>query len=106
MINSTEFHPEAQAELMAAIRWYNDRQRGLGLRFNAMVQRSVDSILDWPKLAPVWPGRDRIPVVRAAHLSERWPYRIVYFVDGTRLWVVAVAHDKRLPGYWKDRVSS
>lgn len=106
MIRSTKFHPDARAELLAAIRWYDDRQSGLGSRFNAMAQRTLDFVVDWPKLAPVWPGWGRIPAVRAAHLPERWPYRVVYFVGGTELWVIAVAHDKRLPGYWKNRVPS
>lgn len=89
---------------MATIRWYNDRQDTLGPRFNQVVQRTVDSIVDWPEAAPIWPGWDRLPVVRTVHLPERWPYQVVYLVDQTELWIIAVAHDKRLPGYWKDRV--
>ena len=35
-----------------------------------------------------------------------FPYRVVYFVAGEQLVVVAVAHTKRRPGYWRDRVRS
>lgn len=35
-----------------------------------------------------------------------FPYRVVYFVDDDWLTVVAVAHAKRRPGYWRDRVLS
>ena len=62
------------------------------------------SLMEWPTSAPVWPQWDRLPLVHAAHLSGHWPYRLVYFVENDRLVIVAVAHDKRMPGYWRDRV--
>jgi len=106
VILATVFHPEARAEFLAATRWYGDRQAGLGIQLNTAVQDTVDSIVSWPESAPIWPGWNRLPVVRAVHLPDHWPYRIVYFVDDTTLWVIAVAPDKRLPEYWKSRVTS
>ena len=32
-----------------------------------------------------------------------FPYRVVYYEDADELFVVAVAHDKRRPGYWSHR---
>lgn len=34
-----------------------------------------------------------------------FPYRVVYFVEHEVLTIVAVAHAKRRPGYWRDRAS-
>ena len=100
----SEFHPEAQEEYLAAIRWYGDKESGLGSIFQQSVERMILSLRKWPESSPVWPGWDRLPIVHAAHLPGSWPFRIVYFVQGDNLVVVAVAHDKRVPGYWQDRV--
>lgn len=35
---------------------------------------------------------------------QRVPYRVVYFVRGELLTLLAVVHGKRRPGYWRDRV--
>jgi hypothetical protein len=33
-----------------------------------------------------------------------FPYRLVYLKQPDRLWIVAVAHQSRRPGYWLRRV--
>jgi hypothetical protein len=33
-----------------------------------------------------------------------YPYTIVYEVQGEDVWVIAYAHHKRRPGYWRDRL--
>ena len=38
---NTLFHPEAEAELNAAIDWYEERQPGLGLDLAAEVQAAI-----------------------------------------------------------------
>ena len=53
-------------------------------------------------------GFDFYPEARAGRTLQAvtgFPYRIVYFVEDDLLTVVAVAHSKRRPGYWRDRVS-
>lgn len=72
------FHPEAGAEFDAANDWYDDREAGLGGRSADAVRASVD--------------------------ATGFPYRVVYFVQDNRLRIVAVAHSKRKPGYWQERV--
>ena len=64
-----------------------------------------DERADAPRAWAVWPGWDREPVVRSKGVSG-FPYRVVYFVQGDLLTIVAVAHAKRRPGYWRDRVAS
>jgi len=41
--------------------------------------------------------------IRSAKV-DRFPYRIVYLVIGEDVDVVAVAHAKRRPAYWRRRV--
>lgn len=35
-----------------------------------------------------------------------FPYRLVYLVQPADVVVVALAHEKRKPGYWRDRLAS
>ena len=35
-----------------------------------------------------------------------FPFRVVYFLDDDLLMIVAVAHSKQRPGYWRERVPS
>jgi hypothetical protein len=34
---------------------------------------------------------------------ERFPFQIVFRIDADRLFIVAVSHAKRRPGYWMGR---
>ena len=36
----------------------------------------------------------------------RFPYSVIFAVRADELFVIAVAHDKRRPGYWRGRVAS
>src|SRR6185436_15268320 len=38
------------------------------------------------------------------YVFPTFPYSLVYFVENDTLNVVAVAHDKRKPGYWRNRL--
>ena len=37
-------------------------------------------------------------------VMHRFPFSIVYLDDGDEVSIVAVAHSKRKPGYWKARL--
>jgi plasmid stabilization system protein ParE len=91
------FHPEAEAELNAAIDWYEERQPGLGLDLAAEVQVAIERAMQlpeaWSELAP---GIRRV-------LTHRFPYGILYAQAGTTLHVLAVMHLSRQPGYWESR---
>lgn len=104
MTRDFEFHPEARAELFADVDWYDERENGLGERFEVAVRAAVDAALDSPESWAVWPGWDREPLVRSKGVTD-FPYRIAYFVHCDHLMVVAVAHAKRRPGYWRERVA-
>jgi hypothetical protein len=44
-----------------------------------------------------------LPSWHACVRLTRFPYLVVYREDATRILVVAVAHEKRKPGYWRKR---
>jgi len=98
-----DFHPEARLELLADGEWYDERELGLGERFETSVRAAIDGARDSPVSCAVWPGWVGEPVVRSKRVGV-FPHRVVFFVRGDLLTVVAVAHAKRRPGYWRDRV--
>ncbi|WP_256838606.1 type II toxin-antitoxin system RelE/ParE family toxin [Ornithinimicrobium faecis] len=98
-----EWHPQAEGEFDADIDWYEAREVGVGDRFEVEVLAAVDESAGSPAAWAIWPGWDRDPVVRSKGVHN-FPYRVVYFVEEGLVTIVAVAHTKRRPGYWQNRV--
>lgn len=99
------WHPDAQAEYDADVDWYEARVVGLGDRFEAAVDVLLDTVLEWPDSGEAWPGWDSSPVVRSRRVAG-FPYRLVYLIQSPEVVVVALAHQKRKPGYWRERVNA
>lgn len=97
MARVLEFHPEAQDEFFAAIDWYEAARPGLGAAFLGAVYEATERARERPLAgAPLGSDLRRVFV-------RRFPYFVLYENDLTRVWVVAVAHFRRRPGYWKVR---
>ena len=91
-------HPEATTELDHAIAYYESKVSGLGLDFHAKVELAIHKIQQAPQM---WP-RHRDPRFRK-YVLERFPYLIFYMERTETIWIVAIAHAKRRPGYWERR---
>jgi toxin ParE1/3/4 len=96
-VGKVHFHPEAQAEYEAAIAWYQARSPRAAVRFETEVERTLGLIDADPDTFPKYDDDHRFAVLR------RFPYSIVYAVWTGCVYVVAVAHGSRLPGYWQGR---
>lgn len=91
--------PEAEVDLTEAYQWYEQRVHGLGAQFLLCVDAAMASIERNPQLFPVV---HRGKVRRA--LTRRFPYG-VFFIEGERnISVIGVAHAKRSPRVWQNRV--
>jgi toxin ParE1/3/4 len=91
--------PEADQELEDAAWWYEEQRPGLGQLFLKAVEATVDSIQQFPGAgAPVPFVASDLPVRRAP--VQRFPYHVVYLETAMEIRVLAVAHDRRRPGYW------
>ena len=89
---------EARDELVGAKEWYNDRQPGLGLELQNEVEAAVDRIRRDPQIG----ARYRNTAYRFYRV-RRFPY-ILYYLDlPDALWIAAIAHERRRPGYWRRR---
>jgi toxin ParE1/3/4 len=91
-------HSEARAELDEAVAYYERQQTGLGLRLLSAVELSVARIGDNPQLGA--PYKDT--VFRRTPVG-RFPYIIFYAEFADAIWVIAVAHGRRRPEYWRQR---
>jgi toxin ParE1/3/4 len=89
---------EAEVELWEAVAYYEDKAPGLGLDFEAEVERAVQSIRQSPER---WPLRDD---GTRRHLTHRFPFVVVYTYLNDHIWILAFAHCKRKPDYWTDRI--
>lgn len=99
------FRPEASEELAGAVAWYEAQLPGLGESFLGAVRACLTRISEWPTAAQLVRGLPNSVPVRSAPM-RRFPYRIVYAVDGERIRVLAVSHVRREPRYWQGRAVS
>lgn len=92
-----EFHPEAEQELSEAKSWYRERSKLAARAFATDIADSLRYIAASPDRWPeVRPGERRF-------LLSRFPFSILYRVRTNVIFITAVAHQKRRPGYWRDR---
>lgn len=87
----------AQAELDEAIAWYAEQAPGLGNAFLIEILKTLRLIEQFPQ---AW--HPLAPEIRRCRL-RRFPYSVVYTLDAEDILVLAVAHQHRKPGYWRNR---
>ncbi len=88
----------AQRELDDAIAWYADQAPGLGNAFLIETLKAIHLIQRFPL---AW--HPLSPNARRCRLN-RFPYCVVYGLEGDDLIVIAIAHQHRKPDYWRDRM--
>lgn len=97
--------PEAVLELAEAAVWYETRQRGLATRFLQEIdhaQRTIQSQpLSFPKLVTT-----SIDLEIRRALLPRFPYALVFIELQIEIRILAVAHLKRHPDYWLNRLQN
>ena len=96
-MRSVWFHADANAEMTEAAQYYEQRAFGLGLSFLDAVEAAVEKVLQEPEAYGLVGAEIRRKLV------DRFPYSLLYAIDGERIRIVAVAHHKRRPGYWRSR---
>ena len=99
-MKQTIFHDDAHAEFDAAIAYYEEQDKGLGLRFHLEVQRAVEIIERHPQIGSPYKSTGF-----RQYVIGRFPHIIFYLELEDVIWIAAVAHGKRKPGYWKSRAS-
>jgi plasmid stabilization system protein ParE len=88
----------ADKEVDDAAAWYEEQAEGLTRDFLDELDRAVRLIRIYPLLA-----QQIEPEIRR-FLFARFPYSLIYGIDQETIVVIAVAHQRREPRYWLDRV--
>ena len=92
------FHPAAAQETESAYDWYAARDLRVAHAFREELQHAVDVVARNPL---TWPRHGR----RARrYIFPRFPFSLVYRMRGEDVEVLAVAHGRRRPGYWRSRL--
>lgn len=94
--------PEADAEIREAAAWYERQRTGLGREFLAAVDAAVQRIRQSPRRFPRLETLPEEENVRRL-LLHRFPYGVVYEAAENDIRILAVAHTRRRPNYWKHR---
>lgn len=91
------FNILALREMHKGFAWYRERNERAALRFLDAFWTAVDEVAEYPQR---WPFLDRKHQFRPL---KRFPFFLVYRCEDEVVKVVALAHGKRRPGYWKRR---
>ena len=94
-MTKVEFHPEAQAELENASNWYRERSDLAARAFINEVVHALKRIAESPESWPQTRANER------RFLFRRFPYSIIYRVREDEVFITAIAHQRRRPGYWE-----
>ena len=94
-----EFHPEAELELIEAALHYELEVPGLGERFESEVRRAIDLLLDHPQIG------QPVDADLRQFILPRFPFTLIYSATSDVLRIEVVAHQSRLPRYWRTRIN-
>lgn len=96
--------PEALVEIDETIAYYEEQQPGLGIAFFLEIEATLALATEMPGVgAPVHEAPEGQPIRK--YVVHRFPFVVWVSDDGDDRVVVAVAHTRRRPGYWRHRVT-
>lgn len=95
-------HAAAAEEAVEAVTWYENERPGLGADFEHAVSAALDMLEQ--EIVPLTslPGNAGARGVKRL-LLRRFPYAVIVREFDTEIFVIAFAHARRRPGYWRGR---
>ena len=92
------FFEEASEEIEQSALWYRDRSEQAHAAFLRELDHAVETVLESPQVWPAHVGGTQ------RYVFPTFPFSLIYFVEQNTVNIVAVAHHKRRPGYWRKRL--
>ncbi len=95
-----KYLPDARLEVLHIIEWYFGQEKSLAAEVDIELRQAERNIIDFPEF---WP-----PVGGGYHryLMKRFPYSVVYRIEGETIVIMAIAGHKQQQGYWRKRSKS
>ena len=78
--------------------FYEAASSDLGDDYLDDVQRVIDAVCESPSLGLGIGGKFRRAIL------HRFPFSLIYSVESDAILIVAVAHQRRHPDYWRNRL--
>jgi toxin ParE1/3/4 len=100
-VKSLRIRPAADRELEEAFNWYRQRSPATADRFMDEAGVALELIERFSEAGGNVSGVDD-PSIRRRPIRN-FPFHIVYMLLDDRIEVLAFAHDRRRPGYWRSR---
>ena len=97
-MNKIRFLTIAEMEVDEAVSWYQEQSEDEILAFLNEIDHAIRIVKEYPLIAA------QIEPDIHSFCLRRFPYSVIYGVDDGELVVIAIAHHRREPGYWADRV--
>jgi hypothetical protein len=91
------FHPDVALEVKSSYEWYEEHAVGLGEDYLTELESAYETIMELPN---TWPKFNR---KYRRFLLSKFPFSIIYRPNNNSIYIVAVMHNYRRPGYWLDR---
>ena len=95
-----DYLPSARRDFDESFDWYAERSTQAAIRFANAVDAALTNAATNPEQFAA------VDEVCRACPVKRFPFRIIFRIVENRVLVVAIAHAKRHPGFWKDREGS
>jgi len=91
-------HPDALDELKSALTWYSERSETAAINLVRELDNALELIVQSPN---VWPPGEH---GTRKFTLRRFPFALIYRETDASIQILAVAHGRRRPGYWKTRL--
>jgi plasmid stabilization system protein ParE len=101
-VKTARFAPEALIELREAAAWYKERDPEVARRFLSAARSLAHVVARRPLRFPALLAPATEPPVRRA-LVPGFPWALVFVEGEHAIHIIAVAHQRREPGYWLHR---
>lgn len=92
------FFEEASEEVEESRRWYRERSEAAETAFLRELDHAIEMVLEAPNRWPKYEAGTR------RYVFPTFPYSLIYVAEEQFIHIVAVAHGKRRPGYWRKRL--
>ena len=97
-MQTVEFLVGARADFDESFDWYAKRSVNAALRFAGAVDAALVNVAANPTRFASPDGLHRECPVKS------FPFRVMYRIIDKQVLIVAIAHAKRRPGYWQERL--
>jgi toxin ParE1/3/4 len=94
---SLSFHPDVKNDTQSSYDWYQLQAQGLGNDFIAELESAFEAISSLPKTWPKFGSNHH------RFLLSRFPFSVIYQIQSEHIYIVAVMHNSKRPGYWLKR---